>query len=116
DVAGAQRSQESIGQGVETDIGIRMPFEAGLVRNLDAAQPDAVTRGEAVDIEPGAGARLASGVGTATLDQLPRHRDVLSRRQLDVALAAGDENHLVSGPLGDGRVVGERDADLSGRS
>src|SRR6185437_9970071 len=56
DVAGAERAQNRIGQGMQPDIGVGMADEALAMRELQPAQPEVIAGPEGMDIETLAGA------------------------------------------------------------
>ena len=103
DIAGAERAQDRVGERVEPDIGIGMADQAALMRELDAAEPDAVAGAEGVDVEALAGADVARLRREPALGLV----QILGRRHLEIRLAAGDEAHGEAGALGDRGVVGE---------
>ncbi len=103
DIAGADRTQQRIGQRMQPDIGIRMADEARVVRYRDAADHDMVTGTESVDIDALADPHIAE----------PRHQEplgsgeILRRRHLQIVLAAGHHDRRDAGRLGNRRVVGQ---------
>ena len=62
DVAVADGAQQGIGERMQPDIGVGVPFEAVGMRDLDAAQPDVVARREAMHIEALTGAHIGKAV------------------------------------------------------
>jgi hypothetical protein len=51
DIAGADRSKHRVRQGVKTDIGVGVTHKARLVRDLDAANSNAIAWAEGVHVE-----------------------------------------------------------------
>ena len=98
DVAVADGAEQRVGECMQPDVGVGVPFEAMRVRDLHAAQPDVIAGGEAMHVEAGAVARLAY-LGGAGRQQPFGERDVGGRRQLDVARAAGHELHRQARPI-----------------
>jgi len=111
DVAVTDGAQQSIGERMQSDIGVGVALEALGVRDGYAAQPDVVAGRKAVDVEPGADARFERD---ARLQQSLREVHVGGRRELHVVPPGGNEAHGQSGPFGKPRIVGEVVAALGG--
>ena len=50
DVTQRGRAEECVGDGVEQDVGVRMPVQPPIVRDLDAAEDQATSRRKAVSV------------------------------------------------------------------
>jgi len=102
DVAGADRSEKGVGQGVKEDVGVAVADEAALVRNGDSAQPDPVAGAEGVNVEAEAGAgdpcRRQTGFGPG-----------------EVRLVGELVQNRVARDGGDGEAGGARDLGIIGR-
>src|SRR5262249_29367812 len=59
DVAFADSAENGVCQSMQAGIGIRVAFEAVIVWHLDAAEPDVIADGEAMNIVAHAGAAIA---------------------------------------------------------
>ena len=51
DIAGTERTQNRVRDGVEADIGVRKAFQPLIVRHLDAAEHHVIAGGKAMNIE-----------------------------------------------------------------
>ena len=98
DVAGADRAEHRVGQGVKGDVGVGVSGQCLAMRNGDAAQHDGIAGGEAMDVETHGGARLHHRCT----------REIVGRRDLPVILAACHHHHLQSRALGHRCVVRKR--------
>ena len=103
DIAGADRPQHRVGQGVETDIGVGMAGQARVVRDLDAAYANLVTSGEGVRVESLPDANIA----TPRRDQPLGRSEILRRRYLEIVFAAGDHQRRQSRRFRHCGVVGQ---------
>ncbi len=106
DIAGADRSQQRIGQGVQPDIGIRMPNRRHLVRDRHAADHDMITWAEGMHVETLADANVALPRGEEPLGG----GEVFGRRYFQIVLAAGDNQRGEPGRFGDRGIVGQHAA------
>ena len=93
DVARAASAEHRVHDCMKADIGIAVPNEAAIMFDLDAAQPQFLTLGEAMDVEAGADAR---GRGV---------HEVLRESELAQPLVAVDQRDGKSGSAGDLRIV-----------
>ena len=103
DVAGADRPQQRVGQGVETDIGVGMARQALVVRDLDAANANVVPRAESVHVEALPDANIAVLRRGQPLD----NREVLCCRYFKIVFAAGDQRRRQSRRFRHRGVVGQ---------
>ncbi len=103
DIAGADRAQHRVGQRMEADIGVGMADEGGVVRDFDAADENPVARPESVRVKPLPDAHIAP----PRRDQPLGGGEVFRRRQLQIVLAAGDQQRGHAGRLGDCRIIGQ---------
>ncbi len=101
DVAGPDRSEQGVGDGVEKDVGVAMSLESALVRDSDPAKPQFLAGSEGVDVEahPGA-ARQPRGEARFGAGEI-RFVGELGER-----LVAGDRGDPEAGRAGDLGVVG----------
>ena len=83
------------------------PARLMLVRDLDAAYPEMIARGEGVDIEALPDADVAEPGGEQPLGG----GEILRRRHLQIVLAAFDDQRRHARRLGDRGVVGQVAAD-----
>jgi hypothetical protein len=58
DVTGGERAVDRVGDGMHTDIGVRMAIKPPVVRHADAAEHYMVTRPEPVHVDPVAKANI----------------------------------------------------------
>ena len=107
DVAGADRAEHRVGQRVQSDIGIGMSGKAHAVRDRDTAYPEMIARGEGVHVEALADADIALPGGEEALGR----GKVLRSRNLQIVLAAVDDQRRQPRCLGDCGVVGQLAAD-----
>ncbi len=94
DIAGADRTEHRVGQGVKADIGIGMTDEAPSVRDFDAADPEMITGGERVYVEalPDADIALPGG------DEPLGCGEIFWRRHLQIVFAAVDDQRAPTLP------------------
>ena len=71
DIAGAERAQDRIGQGVEPDIGIGMALEPLIMGTGDAAHQHLIPRSEAMDVETVAAADIGPGASSCSARRGP---------------------------------------------
>ena len=102
DVAGGERPQNRVDQGMQSHVGIRMAGQGEIVGDINAAEAHLVARAEAVHVEAGAAPDLL-GAGQPARGLL----QVRGRGDLEVRRIALDQTHREAGLLGNGRVVGE---------
>ncbi len=123
DVARADRAQDRVGQRVQPDIGVGMADEAGIMRDLDPADHDAVARAEGMGVEPLADPHIAeidiaeidigrAGVGRAGVDRMGGDQpfggsEIRGRRHFQIVLAAGDQQRHQPRRFGDRRIIGQ---------
>ena len=100
DIALADRSEQRVGDCVEGDVGVAVAAESALVRDSDAAQPQAVARSEGVDVEAQAGA-----AGQPRREPPLGLVEIALPGQLGEGFVAGDQRDGESGGPGYGRVV-----------
>ena len=101
DIAFADGPQQRIGDGVKTDIRIRMAFEAKFMGHSDPAQHDMIAGAEAVHIEPQPGPRLAGAEKPLGADHVPGPGD------FDVVFRSFDDGDGQPGAFGNGGVIGQ---------
>ena len=98
DVAGADRAQHRVGQGMQGHVGVGVAGQRLGVRDGDAAQHHGIARAEAMDVEAERGARFHRRC-------LP---EILGGGDLAVIVVARDHDNPETGALGDRGIVGER--------
>ena len=102
DIAGADGTQQGIGERMKADVGIRMSLQAPVMRHGDAAEHHLVARTKPVDVE---------AVAAAQIDR--RRQQALGAQQigfvgdLEIVLRPGDKRDGEPRCLGDGGIVGE---------
>ena len=104
DVSGGRRAENRVGDGVAHRVCVRMPVESFVERDRDATQDQRTPCHEAMQII--AVADPDCGGAVLPSEEPLRHVEILRRRDLQVARIALDEMHVVSGLLGEHRLVG----------
>ena len=103
DVALAERAVDRVGDRMQRHVGVGMARELLVVRDQDAAQPDAFAGREGVDVETLADPDLGDIRGQPRLGLA----QILHRRHFHIIEFAVEDEDGVSSRLGDRRVVGQ---------
>jgi hypothetical protein len=104
DIAVRQRAEDRVHQRMQRDVRVGMAGELAVMRDLDAAEPDAVTGAvERVDVVADAGAHVAKrGSGVAC-----NAGEILRRGHFHIPALAFEHRHLQSRPFDQCGVVGK---------
>ena len=106
DVAGADRAENGIGQGMQADIGVGVAFERLLVGDADATDGDAVAGGESMHVVTRSRTKLLD----AASDEALGAPQIVGSRDLEVVVGAHHQRDGEARRLGDGGIVGHRGA------
>src|ERR687898_2044345 len=95
DVAQRGRTEDRVGDGVEQDIGVGMPVQPPIVRDLDPAEDQTPSRREAMSVVADAGPHWSRGrLRTMTsLEQGVGHGNVLCTGHFEIRRGRGDHRH-----------------------
>ena len=106
DVSVADGAQKRVGQRMQNNVGVGVPFKFGVVRYFHAAEPNMIPISEAMHIVAGRRAGFSPFTECA-LCFLVGRREIIGRSQFDIIRIALDQPDFKPCPLGESCIIGE---------